>query len=208
MLSTHPSNFRVRLMLDLFSALAVPSIILKLILRFYLIHLGRCAPVVYVASIFCWAMLKGAYAAPKQHKLAGQLGARPIPSVVGKWPGNLDILLRMTSAFKTSYVLDVYLQLFEEYQCTTLNLRILWADNVSRFLQVRSYGWFSGDCPIFEAVLHGPDISGPVFPGNRSSHQCIACLRSFALSYLSEDGPHLMSCSSALFTNIGIDDGT
>ncbi|KAJ3512593.1 hypothetical protein NLJ89_g3431 [Agrocybe chaxingu] len=33
-------------------------------------------------------------------------------------------------AFKTSYVLDVYLQLFEEYQCTTLNTRILWRDNI------------------------------------------------------------------------------
>jgi len=167
MLSTHPSNFRVRLMFDLFSALAVPSIILKLILQLYFIHLGRCAPVVYVAFIFCWAMLKGAYATSKQHELAGQLGARPIPSVVGKWPGNLDILLRMTSAFKTSYVLDVYLQLFEEYQCTTLNLRILWADNVSHFLQVRSYGWRGGDCPIFEAVLHDSDIPGPVVEASR-----------------------------------------
>jgi len=138
MLSIHPSNFRVRLILDLFSALAVPSIILKLILRLYHIDLGRCAPVVYLAFIFCWAMSKGAYAASQQQELARQLGAKPIPSVVGKWPGNLDILLKMTNAFKTSYVLDVYLQLFEEYQCTTLNLRILWADNVSRFLQVRS----------------------------------------------------------------------
>jgi hypothetical protein len=39
----------------------------------------------------------------------------------------------MMHAFTTSYVLDVYLQLFEEYQCTTLNLRILWRDNVGTF---------------------------------------------------------------------------
>jgi len=77
MLSTHPSNFRVRLMFDLFSALAVPSIILKLILRLCFIHLGRCATVVYVAFIFCRAMLKGAYAASKQHELAGQLALDP-----------------------------------------------------------------------------------------------------------------------------------
>ncbi|KIK65139.1 hypothetical protein GYMLUDRAFT_39531 [Collybiopsis luxurians FD-317 M1] len=36
----------------------------------------------------------------------------------------------MLRAFKTSYILDVYLQLFEEYQCTTLNTRILWTDNI------------------------------------------------------------------------------
>ncbi|KAF8900848.1 cytochrome P450 [Gymnopilus junonius] len=36
----------------------------------------------------------------------------------------------MMGSFKTSYVLDVYLQLFEEYQSTTLNLRVLWRDNI------------------------------------------------------------------------------
>ncbi|GAW02064.1 cytochrome P450 monooxygenase CYP63 [Lentinula edodes] len=36
----------------------------------------------------------------------------------------------MLRAFKTSYILDVYLQLFEEYQCTTLNTRILWTDHI------------------------------------------------------------------------------
>lgn len=55
---------------------------------------------------------------------------RMIPHVVGKWPGNIDILLRMMKAFKTAYILDVYLDLFEEYQCTTLNTRILWVDQV------------------------------------------------------------------------------
>ena len=59
-----------------------------------------------------------------------QMGAREIPRVVGKWPGNIDVLFKMMKAFKTSYILDVYLQLFEEYQCTTLNTRILWSDMV------------------------------------------------------------------------------
>ncbi|KAG6837575.1 hypothetical protein H0H93_006989 [Arthromyces matolae] len=59
-----------------------------------------------------------------------RLGAKPIPRVVGKWPGNVDVLLKMLKAFKTAYVVDVYLQLFEEYQSTTLNLYILWADQI------------------------------------------------------------------------------
>jgi hypothetical protein len=65
-----------------------------------------------------------------QEKEARLLGARLIPCVVGKWPGNIDVLLDMMRAFKSSYVLDVYLQLFEEYQCTTINTRILWSDTV------------------------------------------------------------------------------
>ncbi|TFY66527.1 hypothetical protein EVG20_g4563 [Dentipellis fragilis] len=53
-----------------------------------------------------------------------------IPRVVGKWPGNIDLLLHMLRAGKTSYIQQVYLALFEEYQCTTLNTRILWMDQI------------------------------------------------------------------------------
>lgn len=129
--SAHPANFRARILRDLFAALAVPSAVLYALLSFNGIHLGLFAPPVYFLFFLGWATSKGAYWTRRQRKLAEQLGARPVPCVVGRWPGNLDILLKMMGAFKTSYILDVYLQLFEEYQCTTLNLRILWGDNVS-----------------------------------------------------------------------------
>lgn len=131
MLDMHPANFRARLILDLFFALVVPSALLNVLLRLYTIHLGLWSIPVYSLFTLCWAISKGAYSSYRQRQIAEQLGARPVPCVVGKWPGNIDVLLKMMRAFKTSYVLDVYRQLFEEYQCTTLNLRILWADNVS-----------------------------------------------------------------------------
>ncbi|KAF5345213.1 hypothetical protein D9756_011554 [Leucocoprinus leucothites] len=130
MLSPQPSNFRARLFMDLFSALIIPPVVLSLVLRLCAIRPGRLTPLLYLIFILGWAISKGAYASSKQRRLAEQLGARPVPCVVGKWPGNIDILLKMMGSFKTSYVLDVYLQLFEEYQCTTLNLRILWGDNI------------------------------------------------------------------------------
>ncbi|KXN82490.1 Cytochrome P450 52E2, partial [Leucoagaricus sp. SymC.cos] len=130
MISTHPANFRARLFMDLVSAFAIPSITLYSILQFCDIRLGYLAPVGYLLFILCWAISRGTYSSCKQHQLAEQLGVKPVPCVVGKWPGNVDILFKMMSAFKTSYVLDVYLQLFEEYQCTTLNLRILWGNNI------------------------------------------------------------------------------
>jgi hypothetical protein len=71
-----------------------------------------------------------------------RVGTRPIPRVVGKWPGNIDILFRMMRSFKTSYLLDPYLELFERHQATTLNLRILWADQVSDSAPVAVYGLF------------------------------------------------------------------
>lgn len=140
MLSMHPANFRARLFKDLFSAFAIPSAVLYALLRYYNVHLGLFAPPVYFLFFLGWATSKGAYTVHKQRQLAKQLGSRPVPCVIGKWPGNIDILLRMMRAFKTSYVLDVYLQLFEEYQCTTLNLRILWADNVSVSNKTKPWG--------------------------------------------------------------------
>ncbi|KAJ3574394.1 hypothetical protein NP233_g1797 [Leucocoprinus birnbaumii] len=130
MLSTHPANFRARLFFDLFSAFVVPSVVLRLLLRLLDVQFGRLSLAAYGIFILAWAISKGAYTSFKHQRIAEQFGAKTIPCVVGRWPGNIDILLRMMRSFKTSYILDTYLQLFEEYQCTTLNLRILWADNI------------------------------------------------------------------------------
>lgn len=131
-LATNPANFRARLFKDLFSALVIPPVVLHILVLFFHIHLnGLWRAPLSILAILGWATSKGAYQSRRQRRLAEQLGARTVPCVVGKWPGNIDVLLKMMCTFKTSYVLDVYLQLFEEYQCTTLNLRILWADNVS-----------------------------------------------------------------------------
>ncbi|EGO22856.1 hypothetical protein SERLADRAFT_471322 [Serpula lacrymans var. lacrymans S7.9] len=39
-------------------------------------------------------------------------------------------MLRFKKGFKKGYIYEPYLQLFEEYQCTTLNTRFLWTDNI------------------------------------------------------------------------------
>jgi hypothetical protein len=50
--------------------------------------------------------------------------------VVGKLPGNIDIMLRLVQARHDRYLLDGFFDLFHEYQTTTLNLRFLWQDKV------------------------------------------------------------------------------
>jgi hypothetical protein len=126
----NPSNYRVRLLFDVFHVFVVPPVVLCLLLSFFQYRLGLLCVPAHLGFIILWATTKGALSQWKQDSEARSRGARPIPRVVGKWPGNIDVLLRMMCAFKTSYVLDVYMQLFEEYQCTTLNTRILWRDNV------------------------------------------------------------------------------
>ncbi|KAL0948004.1 hypothetical protein HGRIS_010626 [Hohenbuehelia grisea] len=127
----HPRHYRTRLFLDFCRALGLPSVALSALLWSTDTHLHWCLlPLAYLAFAITWAIGKGARNNLLQSREACQLDARPIPRVVGKWPGNIDVLLRMLKAFRTSYVLDVYLQLFEEYHCTTLNTRILWCDNI------------------------------------------------------------------------------
>jgi hypothetical protein len=127
-----PGQYRIRLSCDLCRAIVLPSVSLWVALKFLGIHLG---PILflpaYLAFLVLWAVVKRTLVNLRHARTAQQLGAQPIRRVVGKWPGNIDILLRMVKAFKTSYVLDVYLQLFDEYQCTTLNTRILWVNHVS-----------------------------------------------------------------------------
>lgn len=126
----NPAWYRVRLCLDISRTICLPVFVLSLALNIAQKHLGILTIPCHVLFIVLWASLKGALRKRIQDQEARRLGAKPIPRIIGKWPGNIDILLKMLRAFKTSYVLDVYLNLFEEYQCTTLNTRILWSDNV------------------------------------------------------------------------------
>ena len=129
----NPANYRARLFLDFFQTLILPTVLLSLTFSVFRCRPGLFSIPLHLLFIISWVMVRGAYSELRQDREAKSLGAKPIPRVVGNWPGNIDILFTMMSAFNTSYVLDVYLQLFEEYQCTTLNLRILWRDNVRAF---------------------------------------------------------------------------
>lgn len=126
----NPARYRIRLFLDLCRTIILPSLILLCTLKLASKQLGLLTVPVHLVFIILWTSLKGSLSKYIQDREAQRLGARPIPRIVGKWPGNIDVLLKMLRAFKTSYVLDVYLKLFEEYECTTLNTRILWSDNV------------------------------------------------------------------------------
>ena len=129
----NPANYRARLLLDLFHTFVLPTVVLSFVFSIFRYHAGLLSIPLHLVFILTWVTVRGACSELWHDRQARSLGAKPIPRVVGKWPGNIDLLFTMMRAFTTSYVLDVYLQLFEEYQCTTLNLRILWHDNVRAF---------------------------------------------------------------------------
>ncbi|KAF8882235.1 cytochrome P450 monooxygenase CYP63 [Infundibulicybe gibba] len=126
----NPVHHRRRVLLDISKILIFPPVALCLFLRVFDLSFGTLAIPCHILFIALWTAARNTYSNIIQQRQAEQLGARLIPQVVGRWPGNIDVLLKMMRSFKTSYVLDVYLQLFEEYQCTTLNTRIFWTDNI------------------------------------------------------------------------------
>ncbi|KZS91082.1 cytochrome P450 monooxygenase CYP63 [Sistotremastrum niveocremeum HHB9708] len=66
----------------------------------------------------------------KQAREAERLGAIEIPKVVGRWPGNLDIMIAAMKGIKERYLQEYLDSLFEEYQSDTINLRLLWGDHI------------------------------------------------------------------------------
>jgi hypothetical protein len=145
---SHPgSRFRIRLLRDIFRIFFLPSLLLFVILTLSETRLlSYLCFLLYPAFIILATCLRTLYADYVQAADARRLGARPIPRVKGKWPGNIDIMLTMMKDRKSEYMQDVFLQLFQEYQSTTLNLRILWTDKVTLFF------YFSVFAPL-ELVL-------------------------------------------------------
>ncbi|KAF9259726.1 cytochrome P450 monooxygenase CYP63 [Marasmius fiardii PR-910] len=127
----NPGSYRTRIALDFLQLLILPSLSLSTFLRLSSIHLNwLLAPPAHLLFILTFVWCKGQISRLIHARARYQLGAREVPCVVGRWPGNLDVLLKMIKSFGRSYIMDVYLELFEEYQCTTLNTRILWSDTI------------------------------------------------------------------------------
>ncbi|KAF9220585.1 cytochrome P450 monooxygenase CYP63 [Gyrodon lividus] len=124
------ANFRTRIINDILRAVVVPPLALSALTHLWHIRLGWWSSPAYILAIVLVAIARIQYSELVQRREAKQLGAKLIPRVVGKWPGNIDVMLKVKKAFASSYIYNPYLELFEEYQCTTLNTRFLWMDNI------------------------------------------------------------------------------
>ncbi|KAI9570041.1 cytochrome P450 monooxygenase CYP63 [Boletus coccyginus] len=123
-------SFRRRIIKDILRAIVLPPLILSALTHLLHVRLRWWSLPAYPLSILLAAIARVQYTQLVQRREAKQLGARLIPRVVGKWPGNIDVMLKTRNAFASSYIYNPYLELFEEYQCTTLNTRFLWMDNI------------------------------------------------------------------------------
>ncbi|PCH34632.1 cytochrome P450 monooxygenase CYP63 [Wolfiporia cocos MD-104 SS10] len=125
----HPDSFyRLRLAQDFLRIVAAPSAGLYCILHVANIRLGLFSFPAYIASVVLCAYARARYWDWVQGREARRLGARPIPQVVGKWPGNIDVYWKLLNAAQNMYLGSFHRSLFEEYKSTTLNLKLLWQD--------------------------------------------------------------------------------
>jgi hypothetical protein len=128
----HPySRYRLRLFHDFVRILLVPSALFLVTCRFTCVQFTCLTPPLYILWLFAFGLLRVKIMVYLQQREACNAGARLPTEVVGKWPGNIDILIKLGKAAKTGYPTAFYRDLFEEYQCTTLNLKLLWSDFVS-----------------------------------------------------------------------------
>ena len=143
-------DYRKRILITVARALILPPLLTSLLLRFFYnsvsssIHLT-----VALLSIPIVIGLRSQYTVWSQDRAATSMGAKPITRVRGRWPGNLDIVLRLLKSFESEYVLQGFADLFAEYGCTTLNTRFFWDDQVSLGIHFS----FPADGSIF--TIHG-----------------------------------------------------
>ena len=135
----HPfSRYRLRLFGDFVRIIVLPSVALKLCCLLTDSSLGFFTLPSYIAFCIGVSYARNTYNYRAQERLAHQMGGRLAPQVVGRWPGNLDVMIAMIKASKSAYLGDFYKELFHQYRSTTLNLRLLWSDTVCPFSVVQS----------------------------------------------------------------------
>lgn len=125
----HPfSRYRLRVFGDFVRIVLAPSFVFWSAVQILKLRLGLLSPAAWLTFLFAASYARVQYRGFLQRQEARRRGGVLPPEVVGRWPGNIDILIKLGKASLTAYPGSFYLDLFEEYQSTTLNLKLLWSD--------------------------------------------------------------------------------
>ncbi|KAH9836723.1 cytochrome P450 monooxygenase CYP63 [Rhodofomes roseus] len=124
--------YRTRFLIGVVETLLPPFILTYVLLTTILGRSGTgfVAALAYISSIPLWISLTSRYSVWKNDRRARQLGAEAIPRAKGRWPGNVDIMLRFAKDLREGYILQAMGEVLDEYGVDTLNTRILWKDNI------------------------------------------------------------------------------
>lgn len=121
------TNYRRRITLALVRVFFIPPLSAFAVAYYYGINTLFVA-VLMVLSVPLSIVGRSNYSTFVNRRRAKQLGAREIPCIVGRLPGNLDIMFGMVKSFQQGYVLQGLAELFEKQNSTIINTRVLWDD--------------------------------------------------------------------------------
>lgn len=127
----HPlSRYRLRLLNDFVRIVLVPFFLYMLCFSMFNTRPSLTTIPLYLPFAFLCALARNAYFSFQYRRDAQSRGAHLPPQVIGRWPGNIDILIKRHTAAQSGYLAEFYRELFHEYHATTLNLKLLWIDMV------------------------------------------------------------------------------
>ena len=129
------SNFRTTFFLET----VIPVLLLPLICGFVSTHLlanqlglqlsRPLQAAIIILSIPAYGFIVVTWRDFCQRQEAKRLGARLIPRVRSKWPGNCNFIFGASKSRKT-YLAEPIREIMQKYNSTTVNLRLLWTDHV------------------------------------------------------------------------------
>lgn len=128
----HPVDsmqWRAKFLIVIAKRVFLPAIVIKCILWYYGVQLSPLAQFgLFIFATLGYINLCSRWDQYRISRDALRLNARTVPVARGKWPLNLDLLVRLSRAPKTAYAAAWMHDLFQEYQTNTLNIRPLGMD--------------------------------------------------------------------------------
>ncbi|KAJ6595533.1 cytochrome P450 monooxygenase CYP63 [Mycena vulgaris] len=124
-------DYRRRILVSLAKALFLPPLLSLVVLCLVLgLPFDAFSVMAAALSIPLTISVRSNISLRAQDRTAKSLNATVIPRVKGKWPGNLDVALRVVKSFEEGYVLQIFADLLREYDTTTVNTRLFWDDQM------------------------------------------------------------------------------
>ncbi|KAJ7075004.1 cytochrome P450 monooxygenase CYP63 [Mycena belliarum] len=124
-------DYRRRILQALAKALFLPPLVSLAVLGLILgVPVNLLSVTIAAFSIPLTISARSYLSERAQDRAAKSLNATVIPRVKGKWPGNLDVALRIVKSFENDYVLQVFADIFREYDARTVNTRLFWHDQM------------------------------------------------------------------------------
>jgi hypothetical protein len=126
------SHFRSKFIRDtLLPVLVYPCLATWIAFRLLRPDLGGLSSGIFVfLSIPIWRTCVVSFRRWTQRRDAAKRGAKLIPKLTSGWPGNIDMLYRMVTLPKTVYLFKPLNDMLNKYKTTTINLNLLWGDQV------------------------------------------------------------------------------